>query len=116
MKTLGRILIILAVAALIGGAAYLLFGSNGAALPAGFAEQHVRGRDGFDGALPGGFPAGEGFERDGHAGRGESGSFASLGFSMLGNLLIIAVIVIVWSLLSRLARRMRGERVPARAS
>lgn len=98
MKTFGRILVILAVTALVAGAMYMLFNTNGTQAGSGIEGQEGRFQPGS--TLPNGTrPEFEG----GRMERGEGGEHGEGSwFGMLGNLGVVALITTVVVLLQKL--------------
>lgn len=92
MKTLFRILVILVVASLIGGAIYALVNVGGI----GSQQNSFRPREGIQQFTPGNNP---GFRPEG-GGRGDrergGGGSLGLGFGLLKNSLVIAVIAVLY--------------------
>jgi len=112
MKTILRILLILNVAALIGGAAYLLLNS-GTVSSAGFPEGSSLGESGRQIPDAGGFTPGEfqeGMGRGGERhGEGMEGGAFSWG-ETVKNFVIIAILVIVVALVEGVIKRARRRK------
>ena len=93
MKTIFRILVILVVAALIGGSIYALVTVGGV----NSGQNSFRPREGGQHFVPGGDG---GFRPDDHGGRGDSergaGGVLGLGFGLIKNTLLVAVIALIY--------------------
>jgi hypothetical protein len=109
MKTIWRIILILAVAAAIGGLTLLLV-NNGSGSAAGPGLERPGGRQFSDRE----FPAGdllEGFEPGMHAGRGESMEGGAFSWAeTVKNIVVVAVLVAVVALLERLLKPGRARK------
>lgn len=116
LKSAIRVLIILAVFALVAGGIYLLVQNSGISL---LADTHVEGgfRDGsgtrpqgdFDGDRP---PSGEGFERGGESGGFSTRSLAELGMNV-GKIAMITIGVLLVQGLIRFFRRRKNSTHPS---
>lgn len=117
MKTIAKILVIVLVAVLVGGATWLI--GNQAGASGAFPERGARGDFDGDGDRPEGFPDGSGFpERGGREGRGERDGdgfnlFGIAGFAktLIPITLIIALVVLVQNVVGRI-RRGRDKTAP----
>ena len=108
MKTLGRILIILVVTALVAGALYLIVNANGTGTASDFPQRGEQFASSSD------FEAGARSEFEGgRPERGEGGG--GWAFGLIKNLGIIAVLVTILILPKGLAKRKRLAAVKVKA-